>query len=162
MAKKKIKTINDLRDEIKRIADKKMVRIAAKIRDDLTETAGSAIQAFYNNYRPGSDGEPLYYQRHYWNFEEHSFQKYYAHSLSSDIYYGGVRLTPELMYDVYREDTFEVFTSVYSGYHGPKELYNSYTKRIPPIMSPSPRERIILRRDEIKRQLENHTYDIDV
>lgn len=162
MKKKKITTISDLKKEIQKIADKKMVKIAGQIRDDLTKTAASAIQSFYDNYRPGLDGEPLYYKRHYWNFEEHSFQKYYAHSLSSDIYYGGVRLTPELMYDEYRGDTFDVFNSVYNGYHGPKELYNSYTKMIPPIMNPSPREIILKKRDEIKRKLEKNTYNIKV
>lgn len=140
------KQVIDLSDEIARIkkysAD--VCRTAAGlIRDELTKTAAEAIELFYQNYDPSS------YDRHYYNFRENSFEKYYAKS--GNYYYGGVKLTPENMEDIYTRDKGnpqEVFESVYAGFHGPIVGYMRAGFQIP-IMNPSPMDLIVAKRDEI-------------
>lgn len=114
---------------------------AGGIRDELTQEAASAIAYFYYEDYPN----PKVYNRHF-QFENNSFEKYYAKS--GKYYYGGVRLTPEQMNDVYQQSVDIVFDSVYSGLHGPVIAYLRAGNQLP-IMTPSPLERILNKRDEI-------------
>ena len=145
-------------------------RVAAgKIRDDLNEEAITAIAKFYTSY------SPKHYKRHYYNFMDNSFQKYYANP-HNKIYYGGVKLTPELMDDIYQADTQQVFDTVYAGFHGPasmigignshpdiygvEKFYNhplgDYTINVPARMWPSPMQRLLDKKNEIIYNIQDY------
>lgn len=152
---------SDLKEYLEKYS-KEVGRItAASIRDELTETAFNAIVQFYEDYSPKS------YQRHYYNFLEKSFRKYYSNA-HGNIYRGGVEFTPQLMDDIYQSSngysstqvTEQVFDTVYAGFHGvaSTQIYpQGYEPRvIPHVMSPSPMEIIEKRRDEIVDNLQDY------
>lgn len=89
--------------------------VAGQIRDDLFDEAKLAIEAFYNSY------SPKYYRRHYYNFYNKSFKKYYSNAHGT-IYRGGIELTPENLDSIYRASTDLVFDTVYAGLHGPADF----------------------------------------
>ncbi len=141
---------------------KEVGRVAAgTIRDELTEETFSAIVKFYTSYTPRS------YKRHYYNFLEHSFKKYYSNA-HGNIYRGGVELTPELMDDIYQNSldysgpqiTEQVFDTVYAGFHGvaSTQIYpnNTNSRFIPPPMIPSPMELILTKREYIIGHIEKY------
>lgn len=127
---------------------------AGKARDDMYKEAKAVIAAFYKHYGP-KNGEPLYYRRHYWNFEQNSFKKYYDDhvGLNDSVIkiFGGIELTPQSLEPVYRDSTREVFDTVFAGFHGPAGMFYSPKtfSRIPPRMVPSPMDRLKKKRDEI-------------
>ena len=133
---------------------------AASIRDELAETAFNAIVKFYESYSPRT------YRRHYYNFLEKSFRKYYsnAHGI---VYRGGIEFTPQLMDDIYQSSrgyspsqvTEQVFDTVYAGFHGvaSTQIYPGSSPRYsPPVMRPSPMELILSKRDEIEDNLDRY------
>lgn len=136
---------SDIESWAKKYACKIASAAAGKVRDDLFKEAQNVIAIFYNHYHPD------YYKRHYWNFEKNSFRKYYSNKHSS-IFYGGIELTPQLMKDVYQDDTQEVFDTVYAGFHGVAGMfYNPKTfSVIPPRMIPSPKQRLLDKQKEIR------------
>ena len=111
--------ISGLKDYLERYAKEVGHLTAADIRDELTDTAFYAIVRFYEDYSPTS------YKRHYYNFLEKSFRKYYSNAHGT-IYRGGVELTPQLMDNIYQSSsgysdsqiTEQVFDTVYAGFHG--------------------------------------------
>ena len=133
---------------------------AVDIRDELTETAFNAIVAFYESYTPRS------YKRHYYNFLEKSFRKYYSNAHGT-IFRGGVELTPQLMDNIYQSSagyspaqvTEQVFDTVYAGFHGvaSTQIYPGEAPRFSPaVMRPSPMELILSKRDEIENNLDKY------
>lgn len=158
MAKSKI-DISGLEDYIKKKVQEIGRITAGKIRDDLTEEAKIAIQAFYDDY------SPKYYHRHYYNFKKNSFKKYYANP-HNKIYYGGVELTPEALDDLYQDNTEQVFDSVYAGFHGVASMigegYYSIGQTpqkfalVPRRMSPSPMQRLLDKRDYIEKNIQDY------
>ena len=133
----------DIEKDLKKYVGKIMSSAAGKIRDDLTQEAFNAIAYFYTSW------SPEYYHRHYYNFMEKSFEKYYSNPHGT-IYAGGVKLTPEKMDDIYQDPTQEVFDSVYAGFHGVSSMFvNPYAFYVTPTMKPSPMERILSKRDYI-------------
>lgn len=143
MVKKNAVTWSDLEKDLKKYIGNVLSGAAGKIRDDLTDEAFNSIAYFYTSYTPVS------YHRHYYNFMEKSFEKYYSNP-HGKIYRGGVRLTPEALDDIYQDPTQEVFDSVYAGFHGVSSMFVSpYTFSVTPVMEPSPMERILARRDFI-------------
>lgn len=150
---------SNIEQELKKFARRTCTAAAGKARDDLYKEARTAILAFYKHYP-----HPKYYHRHEWNFkakEDHgegnSFRKFYDDR--HKVVYGGVELTPELLAPVYeacrRNETAsgvqEVFDTVFAGFHGPAGMF--YTPQtfsnIPPRMTPSPRQMLLNKRDEI-------------
>lgn len=153
--------ISSLKDYLEKYT-KEVGRIAAaNIRDELTETAFNAIVQFYEDYSPKS------YQRHYYNFLEKSFRKYYSNA-HGNIFRGGVEFTPQLMDDIYQSSkgysssqvTEQVFDTVYAGFHGvaSTQIYPPGTEPrvIPHVMSPSPMELIMNKRDDIENNLDKY------
>lgn len=159
MAKKqKEKSWSDIERETRQYVGKILSSAAGKIRDDLTEEAFNSIVYFYTSY------SPKYYNRHYYNFMENSFEKYYSNP-HNKIYRGGVRLTPKKLDDIYQDSTIEVFDTVYAGLHGPASAITfgySYISENPhefsptPRMTPSPIERILARRDYIVDHIDDY------
>lgn len=135
----------EIETHLEKYAKRVLSAAAGKIRDDLYKEAETAIADFYASYNP------IYYRRHYYNFEKNSFRKYYSNKHGS-IIYGGVELTPQLLDDIYQEkNTQEVFDTVFEGFHGPASMF--YTPKtfsvIPPRMIPSPRQRLLNMRKRI-------------
>ena len=145
--------------EIEKYCQNVLRQTTADIRDELTQEAFDAIVAFYESY------SPKIYRRHYFNFLEHSFKKYYKNP-HNQIYYGGVQLTPETLRNCYQDDTREVFDTVYSGYHGPANMIGYGWESIgetpmafsivPKQMVPSPRQRIIDKKKYIEQHLQDY------
>lgn len=155
---KKNATWADVEADLKKYCGKVLSSAAGKIRDELTEEAFNAIVYFYTSWAP------KYYRRHYYNFLEKSFEKYYSNPHGT-IYRGGVKLTPEEMDDIYQHPkndpdydiVQEVFDSVYAGFHGVSSMFvNPYTFTVTPVMDPSPMERIYARRDYIERHIDEY------
>lgn len=152
--------VSGLKDYLEKYS-KEVGRItAASIRDELTDTAFYAIVQFYEDYSPKS------YHRHFYNFLEKSFRKYYSNA-HGNIFRGGVEFTPQLMDDIYQSSkgyssaqvTEQVFDTVYAGFHGvaSTQIYPGDSPRyIPPVMRPSPMELIMEKRDEIEDNLDKY------
>lgn len=159
MAKnQKEKSWAEIENEVRQYVNKVLSSTAGKIRDDLTEEAFNSIAYFYTSY------PPKYYHRHYYNFMEHSFEKYYSNP-HNKIFRGGVKLTPEKLDDLYQDPSYEVFDTVYSGFHGPASAithgYSSIGEKPKdfspvPKMEPSPMERILARRDYIVEHIDSY------
>lgn len=149
MVKNKITIDNDLIKDLKTYSTAICVSLASQVRDEMYKEAQFAIDAFYNDY------EPLYYKRHFYNFKKNSFKKYYKNPHNS-IVRGGVELTPYEMDDLYRLETEYVFSLVYVGYHGNAAIFPHNVSNIPPIMSPSPLEMLLDKRDHIVGNIGNY------
>lgn len=154
MAKNKINIENDLIKDLKDYATTVSISLATQVRDEINQTAKEAIDAFYNHYRP-KNGEPLYYKRHYYNFRRNSFTKYYKNPHNS-IIRGGVELTPYDLDDIYRADSEYVFNLVYLGYHGNVGMFPHKVTNIPPVMTPSPLDIILDKRDYIVKNINDY------
>ncbi len=140
----KAKINKDLENEIMNYAKAVARKTAGMIRDELTEIAKDAIDAFYSDY------DPKFYRRHFYNFKEKSFRKYYSNP-HNKVYTGGVELTPNLLDEIYSDDADEVFDSVYAGFHGPVgySVNDIKGQRHPRRMYPSPMDLILDKREEI-------------
>lgn len=146
----KTKSWADVEKEARRYVGKVLSSAAGKIRDDLTQEAFDSIAYFYTSW------SPKYYHRHYYNFMEQSFEKYYSNPHGT-IYRGGVKLTPESMDDIYQDPTQEVFDAVYHGFHGVSSMFvDPRTFSVTPVMEPSPLERILARRDYIAEHIDEY------
>ena len=126
---------SSLEKELLKIGNETLKTAAGKIRDELYEEGKLAIEMFYNSYNP------IYYRRHYYNFYNKSFKKYYsnAHGI---VYRGGIELTPENMDSIYQDPVTEVFDTVYAGMHGPAGAITTGYASIgttPRTFSPVPR-----------------------
>lgn len=157
MAKKQL--VDDFVRDIKQYASNIAKFTATAIRDDLYKTAYDAIVTFYDDYQPKS------YNRHYYNFLNKSFKKYY-HNNHDTKYSGGIILSAEWMDDIYRASersdlgTEFVFDLVYEGYHGwdtgwtvPSEpVTNGFGER----MQPSPLDLIEKRYNYISRHINKY------
>lgn len=144
MAKSSGMSWSEIETHLEKYAKRVLSAAAGKIRDDLYKEAETAIADFYASY------DPIYYRRHYYNFEKNSFRKYYSNKHNS-IVYGGVELTPQSLDAIYQDGVQEVFDTVFEGFHGPASMF--YTPKtfsvIPPRMIPSPRQRLLNMRKRI-------------
>lgn len=154
--KTKIK-IEGLEEAILAQAQEKCRKAAAKIRDELYEEGKLAIEEFYNSYNP------IYYRRHYYNFYNKSFKKYYSNA-HGNIYIGGIELTPENLDEIYQDPASEVFDTVYAGLHGPAGAItfgysgvNESPRNFSPVpRSSSPMQRLLDKRDYIVAHIEEY------
>lgn len=150
MAKNQITITNELIQDLKTYGTAMCVSLAAQTRDEMYEEAKYAIDSFYGDY------DPLYYKRHFYNFENNSFKKYYKNPHGS-IVRGGIELTPSNLADIYRADSEYVFDLVYSGQHGNAGAFPHQVFNMPPVMSPSPMEILLDKRDSIVTNISNYT-----
>ena len=138
MAKKssnvKVTVSKELYNDLERYGRNFCIGMATQVRDNLTLSAAVAIESFYEDYTP------RYYKRHYYNFRERSFKKFYENK-HGRIIRGGVELTPNALDDIYKDSKEEVFDMVFAGYHGVASGFNEpYTFTPVHIMQPSPME----------------------
>lgn len=151
MAKSKVSVdLNALESDLVKYFHKTLSYTASLIADELTETAAFSIDAFYNDY------SPRYYHRHYYNFKNKSFRRYYSNP-HGKTYAGGVELTPEMMDSIYQDPVGEVFDMVYSGFHGVSSGYEKpYSFTATPVMKPSPMEIILQKKEEIVKGINKY------
>ena len=137
MAKKKNISWSDVEKDLKKYTHNVLYNAAKKVQEELTDEAMWAIADFYQDYTP------KFYKRHYYNFMDNSYEKYYSNA-HGNIYRGGVRLTPDNMDELYNYPAKNVFETVYDGWHGlPNEW--SPTEQ----MTPSPMEKLLERQQKI-------------
>lgn len=151
MAKSNVSVdLSALENDLIKYFHKTLSHTAGIIADELTETAAFSIDAFYKDY------SPRYYHRHYYNFENRSFRRYYSNPHGKN-YSGGVEFTPDMMDDIYKDPVGEVFDMVYAGFHGVSSGYeNPNTFTVTPVMKPSPMEIILRKRDEIVKDINKY------
>ena len=122
----------------------------------MTEGAEKALEMFYDDY-PEPD-YPKYYNRHH-NFFDARTRKSMAflpYSTSSGgRYYGGIKLTPERIPNVYKsggriDNPLEVYDTVMNGFHGLSSVFYDN----PPRMAVSPFEYIYDTRDTMIKDLD--------
>lgn len=152
MAKKRI-DLSDFKKRTEEYCRNVCRTVAGRIRDELTEETMYSIAAFYTDYSPSK------YHRHYYNFMDKSYKKYYSNA-HNNIYRGGVEFTPDAMDDIYTKypvhsySPAEVFSSVVeSGIHGPELLYKSDGSVLKNVLAPqmdeSPMEMVMKKKDKI-------------
>lgn len=149
--KNKVVVTSDLIYDLRKYAENFCVGMATQVRDDLYMQTTFAIGTFYMNYKPN------YYKRHYYNFMDKSYKKYYSNP-HNHLIRGGVELSYEYMDDIYQDDVKEVFDFVYHGFHG----VSSVIHKTPTVMKPSPLDIIYKRRTYILNHLDrfyNKSYD---
>lgn len=131
--------------------------VAGETTRRLSEKAHEAIALFYEDY------DPVQYKRHGY-FTQFGFKPYRNSNTKTGLYYGGIRLTPELFPEnAYKEDTNLVYgmvmgciiqdsgevdyesTKALGGYHGPYSLMQND----PPPMRPDPITLILEELDNI-------------
>lgn len=151
MAKSKIQVdVSGLEKDLTKYFHKTLSHTTGLIADELTETAAYSIEAFYADYAP------IHYRRHYFNFQNNSFRRYYSNPHNKN-YAGGVELTPDMMRDIYQDPTEEVFDSVYAGFHGVSSAFVApYTFTATPVMKPSPMGIILNKREEIVKNIDKY------
>lgn len=145
--------IKPLTDYLNKYTKEVSRKTAGLIRDELADTATSAIAEFYEHYTP------KHYHRHYYNFKKNSFQKYYSNPHGT-VYRGGIELTPDLMDDIYSSPTYQVFDTVYAGFHGIASTHiyprNTEHQFVPPRMIPSPMEIILKKQKKIQANMQHY------
>ena len=124
------------------------VKVASKIRDELTETAIQAINDFYK-------WKPKYYYRHENFIRKYKPQKYY-HNQNNKVFRGGVKLL--IPPNVYQDSPSTVADFVYHGLHGWASIGWHGTA---PIMKPSPLEIINKKKESIEKNIQKY-FDAEI
>lgn len=101
-----------VKQDLQKYANNYMRHLATILGEEMTKETGNIIELFYKDYTPTS------YQRHYYNLRDNSYQRYYSNKHGGRTYVCGVRVTPELMDDLYNAPTEQVLSSVWDGFHG--------------------------------------------
>ena len=154
MAKKNI-ILTDLAKEIEQFSRDVARELAIDTREQLVKEASLAINKFYSHYTPE------HYHRHLpigKNIKK-SFRKYYANA-HNYVYSGGIEISSDWMNDIYRADKDYVFNLIYAGYHGNVAMFPFQVNLVPPIMSPSPLDIILDKRDELIKGVQNNANKI--
>lgn len=110
-----INFIDVLQKDVKMLSHALSSNLAHKISDEMAEEYQYVIERFYSEY------DPQHYVRHSERGMRpglnKTFKKYYKNPHNS-IYYGGIEITSENMYNDYRDSKDKVLTSFLDGYHG--------------------------------------------
>lgn len=104
-----------LKNDVKKLSHALSSNLAHKISDEMAEEYQYVIERFYREY------DPEYYVRHSDRGMKpglnKTFKKYYKNPHNT-IYYGGIEITSDNMYDDYRDSKEKVLNSFLNGYHG--------------------------------------------
>ena len=111
----KMNFINDLKQDMKTLSHEFSSRLAHKISNEMAQKYQYVIDRFYSEYTPE------HYTRHADRGMrpglQKTFRKYYKNPHNT-IYYGGIEISSDMMYNDYRDSKDEVLNSFLSGYHG--------------------------------------------
>lgn len=139
--------LNILSEDIDKLLFNVTKNMATQIRDDLYDEAVFAIEKFYQHY------EPHFYLRG--NGLKKTYKKLYQNSHGKTIK-SGVSLSNDKMPNDYGIRNDYIFNLGYSGYHGNVSMFPNYSGFVPPIMTPSPLEIILNKRDNIISNIEKY------
>lgn len=107
--------LRDLNSDIKQMSHVVSSNLAHKISDEMAQEYQYVIDRFYSEY------DPEYYVRHAERGMKpglnKTFKKYYKNPHNT-IYYGGIEIISDNMYDDYRDPKEKVLSSFLDGYHG--------------------------------------------
>ena len=107
--------MDTLKNDVKMLSHALSSSLAHKISDEMAEEYQYVIERFYSEY------DPEYYVRHSERGMKpglnKTFKKYYKNPHNA-IYYGGIEITSDNMYDDYRDTKEKVLSSFLDGYHG--------------------------------------------
>ena len=107
--------MDSLKSDVKMLKHGLSSSLAHKISDEMAQEYQYVIDKFYSEY------DPEYYKRHSERGMrpglEKTFKKYYKNPHNS-IYYGGIEITSDAMYDDYHDPKNKVLGSFLDGYHG--------------------------------------------
>ena len=136
-------------DQIKKAIDnqlkEKMRNAASYIANALTNEAHMAISMFYGHY------SPVIYKRS--GALTNSYKRYYKNPHNT-IYHAGVEIKPDG--GSYRIDSdFVTAQTWFYGKHGNWEAVNPNAS-IPPIMSPTPYQYLLMKRDHVLQSLQSY------
>lgn len=111
----KIDFMDALKSDVKMLNHALSSNLAHKIADEMAQEYQYVIDRFYSEY------DPEYYVRHSERGMKpglnKTFKKYYKNPHNS-IYYGGIEITSDNMYDDYHDSKDKVLSSFLNGYHG--------------------------------------------
>ena len=109
------KIMSDLESDIKLMSHTISSDLAHQISDKMAEEYQYVIDRFY------SEHDPKHYTRHADRGMtpglQKTFKKYYKNPHNT-IYYGGIEISSDYMYNDYHDSSEEVLSSFLSGYHG--------------------------------------------
>lgn len=115
----KMDFIDALENDCKMLAHGISSNVAHKISDEMAREYQYVIDRFYGEY------EPEYYKRHSKRGMvpglNKTYKKYYKNPHNT-IYYGGIEITSDNMYDDYHDSKDAVLSSFLNGYHGRASL----------------------------------------
>lgn len=104
-----------LKSDVKMLSHALSSSLAHKISDEMAQEYQYVIDKFYSEY------SPEYYKRHTERGMKpglnKTFKKYYKNPHNT-IYYGGIEITSDNMYDDYHDSGEKVLSSFLDGYHG--------------------------------------------
>ena len=110
-----INFMDALKKDVKMLSHSLSSSLAHKISDEMAQEYQYIIDRFYSEY------SPEYYIRHSERGMkpglEKTFKKYYKNPHNS-IYYGGIEITSDKMYNDYHDSKDKVLNSFLNGYHG--------------------------------------------
>ena len=111
----KMEFMDALKNDVNMLSHALSSNLAHKISDEMAEEYQYVIDRFYSEY------DPEYYVRHSERGMKpglnKTFKKYYKNPHNT-IYYGGIEITSDNMYDDYRDPKEKVLNSFLNGYHG--------------------------------------------
>ena len=107
--------MDTLKNDVKMLSHSLSSSLAHKISDEMAQEYEYVIDRFYNEYSP----------EHYVRHSDRgmspglnkTFKKYYKNPHNT-IYYGGIEISEDRMYDDYRDSKEKVLNSFLNGYHG--------------------------------------------
>ena len=115
VTKFKLDFMDALKSDVKMLSHSLSSNLAHKISDEMAEEYQYVIDRFYSEY------DPEYYIRHSERGMKpglnKTFKKYYKNPHNT-IYYGGIEISADRMYDDYRDSKEDVLNSFLNGYHG--------------------------------------------
>ena len=115
ITKFKMDFIDTLKSDVKMLSHALSSNLAHKISDEMAQEYQYVIDRFYSEYNPE------YYVRHSERGMipglNKTFRKYYKNPHNT-IYYGGIEITSDNMYNDYHDSKDKVLSSFLNGYHG--------------------------------------------
>lgn len=119
VTKLKIDFIDSVKNDVKKMSHVFSSALAHKISDEMAKEYQYVIDRFYGEY------DPDFYKRHADRGMKpgliKTFKKHYSNKHGS-VYYGGIDIISDKMYDDYHDSKEAVLNSFLMGYHGREKM----------------------------------------